>query len=357
VSVVSQVARATGAEVRPPGSEAERAAAGRLAAWLRARGDAAEVRPRRTRPQALAATGAGAAIAVAGSLLSVVSAPAAIACAVLGLLVIALEAAGLASPVRLLFPTREIADVYVPPRAGGEDAGGAARETARRAVVVCAGFGSPRLGLAFGSRLRRRSVRWWLPAAAVLVFAACVARASGAGGLWLGLGQLIPTVALLVALAAAIDAGLAGWGPGEAAAAAVAVAVHDELAARPPRTLVPALLLHGAARPRLEAAVVLEIRPGAGVRAGDARLAAATDRATAALGLSPRALPRPAREHIALGAASVRSESAGASGDARPGAGGVATGDLEAAVDLALAIVDAVDQAQPSSPAATASTP
>jgi hypothetical protein len=298
VSVLSQVARAVGEEVRPPGSEAERAAARRLVAWLRARGDAAEVRPRRARPQTLAATGVGAALGAAGSLLSVVSAQAGLACAAVGALVVTLEAAGVASPVRLLFPRREIADVYVAP----DDVG--------RALVVCAGFGSPRLGLG-------RVPRWWLLGAAALVLAACVARAADVGGLWLGLVQLVPTIVLLAAAAAAIDAGLAGWGPGEAAATAVAVAVHDELAARPPASLSPALLLYGAVRPRLEAAVVLEIRPGAGVTARDP----AVRRATEALGLPP---PRGGgrRGHVAVGAAGE-----------------------EAAVDLALAIADALDQA------------
>lgn len=298
MSVLSQVARAAGDEVRPPGSPAERAAAQRLAAWLRARGDAAEVRPRRARPQALAATGVGAGISAAGSLLSVVSVPAALACAALGALVVGLEAAGVASPVRLLFPAREIADVYVAP------------EEVSRALVVCAAFGSPRLGL---GRVPRR----WLLGAAVLVLAACAARAAGVSGLWLGVLQLLPTIVLLAAVAAAIDAALAGWGPGERAAVAVAVAVHDELAARPPRSLAPALLLYGAARPRLEAAVVLEIRPGAGVTARDP----AARRATDTLGLPPPRRGGP-RGHVAVGAA----------------------GD-EAAVDLALALADALDQA------------
>src|ERR1700742_1614555 len=122
VSVLSQVARAAGTEVRPPGSEAERAAAARLAGWLRARGDAAEGRPRRARPQARAAAGIGAALSAAGSLLSVVSIPAALACAAVGALVVALEAVGTASPARWLFPRRELADVFVAPRGGGEAA-------------------------------------------------------------------------------------------------------------------------------------------------------------------------------------------------------------------------------------------
>jgi hypothetical protein len=313
VSVVSQVARAAGTEVRPPGSEAERAAARRLAAWLRARGDAAELRPRRARPQALAATGISAALGAAGSLLSVVSAPVALACAAVGALVVALEAAGVASPARRVFPRRELTDVFVAPRVGD----GAA--LARRAVLICAPFGSPRLGLA-SARVER--ARWWLAGAAAAVLAACAARALGAGGLVLGAVQLVPTLALLAGAAAALDAGLAGWGPGEGVAAAVAAAVHDELAARPPRTLSPALLLYAGPRPRLSAAAVIEIRPGAGLRAGDARLAAAAARAAGALGVTPPALPRPPRGHVAVGA----------------------DGD-EAAVDLALAVADAVDQA------------
>jgi hypothetical protein len=320
VSVVSQVARAAGTEVRPPGSEAERAAAARLAGWLRARGDAAEVRPRRTWPQARAAAGLGAAVSAAGSLLSVVSLPAALACAAAGALVVALEAAGLASPARRLFPRRELADVFVAPRGDG----------AAGVLVVCAPFGSPRGGLALWRRLRP----WWVAGAAGAVLAACVARALGASGVWLGALQLVPTLVLLCAVTAALDAGLAGWGPGEAAAAAVAAAVHDELAARPPRTLVPALLLYAGPRPGLAAAAVIEVRPGAGLRGGDARTAAAARRAAEALGVAPPPFPRPPRAHVVVGAAGE-----------------------EAAVDLALAVADALDQAQASAPPTTASTP
>ena len=141
----------------------------------------------------------------------------------------------------------------------------------------------------------------------------------------------MPTVFLLVVATAALDAGLAGWGPGEATAGAVAVAVHDELAARPPATLSPALLLHGGARPRLEAALVLELRPGSGVSATNP----AVERATEALGLAP---PRRRGRAIVLGT------------DAE---------DPETIVDLALAVVDALDQsrAQASSPPTTATTP
>jgi hypothetical protein len=310
VSVVSQVARAAGTEVRPPGSEAERAAAQRLVAWLRARGDEAQARPRRARPQALAATGTAAAVAAAGSLLSVISAPAALGCAAVAALALALD-------VRWPFPLRELADVYVAP------------EGMEHALLVCAPFGSPRLGLAAG-----RINRWWLAGAAGAVVAACAARWLGAGGVLLGAAQLVPTLALLAGAAAALDAGLAGWGPGEAAAAAVAAAVHDELAARPPRALNPALLLYAGPRPRLAAAAVIEIRPGAGLRAGDARTASAATRAAGALGLTPPPLPRPPRGHVAVGA----------------------DGE-EAAVDLALAVADALDQAQTSSPRTTSSTP
>jgi hypothetical protein len=313
VSVVRQVARTAGSEPRPPGSDAEREAARRLAAWLRARGDAAEVRTRRVRPAALGATGVGAAVAAAGSLVSVASPAAGVAGAAAALVVLALEAAGLESPARLLFRQRAVADVVV----GGRD---------RPVLLVCAGFGSGRLG--WGAR--RRLGAWPVLVAAAVV-AACVARALGAAGVWLGAAQLVPTLFELVVATAALDAGLAGWGPGEATAAAVAVAVHDELAARPPATLEPALLLHGDGRPRLDAAVKLEVRPGAGVTARDP----AVERATEALGLPP---PRRRGGGIVIGT------------DAE---------DQETLVDLALAIVDALDQsrAQASSPPTTATTP
>jgi hypothetical protein len=252
-------------------------------------------------------------VAVAGSLLSVVSAPAALGCAAAGLLVLAMEAAGWESPARLLFRQRAVADVVVE---GGNGP----------VLLVCAGYGSRRRG--WGAQ---RQLGAWPALAALAVAAACVARALGVTGAWLGGAQLVPTIFLLVVATAALDAALAGWGPGEATAAAVAVAVHDELAARPPATLVPALLLHGGARPALNAPVVLELRPGSGVTAADP----AVERATEALGLPP---PRRRGRTIVLGT------------DAE---------DPEAIVDLALAVVDALDQsrAQASSPPTTATTP
>jgi hypothetical protein len=97
---------------------------------------------------------------------------------------------------------------------------------------------------------------------------------------------------------------------------------------------VPALLLYAGPRPRLAAAAVIEVRPGAGLRGGDARTAAAARRAAEALGVAPPPLPRPPRRHVVVGAAGE-----------------------EAAVDLALAVADALDQAQASAPPTTASTP
>jgi hypothetical protein len=285
VSVVRQVARAAGTDPLPPGSEAEREAARRLVEWLRARGDDAVVTPRRA---ALSVWGWGAAAAAVGSLASVASGWAGAAVAALGLAVIAAWSV----PGR-----RETRDIAVAP---GAD------------IVVVARYGSEREP----SPVRRE----WLAACAAVVIAAAAARARGVDGLALGAAQLVPTLALLAAAGAALDRALAGWpAPGEAAA--IAVAVHDELAARPPRTLSPGLLLHGRGLPRLRHAVVLEILPrGSGARASHPQLRAAAERAGEALAIEPTALPRPGRLTVRVGGA-----------------------DAERAIDVALAVVDALD--------------
>jgi hypothetical protein len=129
-------------------------------------------------------------------------------------------------------------------------------------------------------------------------------------------------VALLVAFAAAVDAALAGFAPDSGSGAAVAVALFDELRRRPPRSLAPSLLLfgagHAARRPRADG-VMLELAGGEGPptwSAGHPQLREAAARAAEALG------------HEGGGrAAGVR----------------IVGGPIEAALDLALGVIDALD--------------
>jgi hypothetical protein len=170
----------------------------------------------------------------------------------------------------------------------------------------------------------------WVAAALVLVAVCAGLRALDLDGLWLGLLQFVPTIALLGVLAAAGDAAVADSVPGGEAPAAVAVALHDELRRNPPDRLSPALLLHGALRAHLRrekpdrrATVLLELGPGSGYATSHPKLRAAAE----AAGAGTR----------------VR----------RPGIGrvptlwlGVDLADV-AALDRALACVDAVDAELP----------
>jgi hypothetical protein len=292
VSVAPLVARVLGRDARPPCSDAERRAAVRVQAWLQARGDDAAIRTVWLRPQRLAALGVACALGTAGSLVSVALPVAGVACAAVAA---AWLAVGVVPPP---FPRRATQDVVVAPRG---DAPGA--------LIVCARYDSPRRGFAargahLADRLRRPwlpGARGWLALAALAVAGASAARAAGADGLWLGALQLVPTVALLGAAALALDAGLAGWGPGDASAAA-AVGIYDELAQRPARNLSPALVLSGAGQhrsvrtlaPGRGRAVVLEVVAADGParwRTSHKQLRAAAQQA----GADRPLLPRPPR--------------------------------------------------------------
>jgi hypothetical protein len=195
---------------------------------------------------------------------------------------------------------------------------------------------------------------------AVVVAACAAARAAGVEGTGLGAVQLLPTLVLLGAGAAAVDAMAASWAPGandNAAGVAVALAVHEELSRRPPAGFAPALLLHGAGAPGPQAlrahlrgerlkpreALVLEIGPsGAGGPAWATRHTQVRDaarRASEALDATPRRGLRPPAgtgrlPAIALGA--VDAAGVAAVEDVDPAV-------LDAVVDLALAVVDALD--------------
>ena len=125
---------------------------------------------------------------------------------------LALEAAHRTSPLRLLLPRRATQVVLAGPAPGGQVD-----------LLLAARTDVPRRGWA--QRLARvRGGLWWLVAAALLVVAACAARVAGADGTLLGAVQLVPTVVLLAAVAAAWDEGVARRGDGAEEAAAVEAA-------------------------------------------------------------------------------------------------------------------------------------
>ena len=282
-------------------SDAERRAALWLHDELRSRGHEAWVETRWVRPQRFATVALGCALAVAGSLLATATAAAGLAVAVAGALVLALEAAGLVPP---LFPRRATQDVMTDTHEHGA------------ALVVVAAYDAPK------DRWQRvLRPRWGLVACGAAVAGAAGARVGGVDALWLGAVQLVPTVALLLAFAAAVDTALAGFASDSGSGAAVALALYDELRRDPPRSLAPSLLLYGAGhaarRPRIEG-VALELAGGDGPptwSAGHPQLRAAAERAADALG-----------------------------GEGGGRAAGVRIdGSMEGALDLALGIVDALD--------------
>jgi len=339
-------------------SDAERRAALWLHDELRARGHDAWVETRWVRPRRSAVLALGCLLAVTGGLLSTAVPVAGLAVAAAGALSLVVEAAGGLGPVRALFPRRATQHVLT----AAPDEG--------VVLVIAAAYDAPKRGLVLNDRWRarlRRLPRWALPACGVAVAAAAAARVAGVEAGWLGAVQLVPTIVLLVALVAATDVALSRSAPGAndtASGVAVAMALLDELAREPPRMVTPALLLVGAghAVPRTVAAhlrreglradrvVLLELGPcGAGRPAWTARhrqVQAAAERAAAALALDPPArAPRrpPARvPGIRIACLDERGVSPRAhQEDDTPEH--VETAATDAALDLALGVVDALD--------------
>jgi hypothetical protein len=209
-------------------------------------------------------------------------------------------------------------------------------------LVIAAAYDAPRRGLLLNDRWRRwlrRAPPGALPACAVAVVAAAGARVGGADGVAIGAVQLVPTLVLLAAMAGAADVALSDWAPGAndcASGVAVALALFDELTREPPRALAPMLLLVGAGhagpgalRSHLRAerlgadrVIVVELGPcGAGRpawRARHPRMEAAAERAAVAL-----ALADPAQRHDAPVDRVARSDGDGSAGQsARSGSDG-----------------------------------
>jgi hypothetical protein len=328
-------------------TDAERRAALWLHDDLRSRGHEAWVETRWVRPQAAPVLAIGCLLALGGGLLATAAPVPGLVAAALGTLSLAVERAGLLGPIRALFPRRATQHVLtaVPDRG--------------IPLVIAAAYDAPRRGLVLNDRWRALlRPRGALVACAGLVTATAAARVAGVDATWLGAAQLLPTVVLLVAVPAALDIALSGFSPGandNASGAAVALALHDELARRPPRALAPALLLAGAAHAvprtiarhlraeRLRRAVLLELGPcGAGQPAWAARhpqARAAAARAADALGARTGAR-RPEAAGVRVVCLDERGLTPRAHQEDDTDADRRA---MEAALDFALAVVDALD--------------
>jgi hypothetical protein len=298
-------------EARGPCTDAERRAAGWLHDELRAAGHEAWVETHWVRPQRALSLALHATVGVVASVVSITAPlPALIAAAVAALF-----------PLRWLFPRRATQNVLTVPEDDGV------------ALLICAPYAAPRG--AIGRRFVEGREHW--VAGALLLIAACAGlRLLDQEGLWLGLLQFVPTVFLLLVLAAAGDAAVSPYVSGGEAPASVAVTLYDELRRNPPGGLSPVLLLHGALRAHLRRekpdrrrTVVMMLGPSARLAfaSGHPRLRAAATRASEAVGGAERARRRVAARGLPALWIGVPPESATA----------------ETTLDFALACTDAVD--------------
>jgi hypothetical protein len=156
------------------------------------------------------------------------------------------------SPGRRLTPERASQNVVSSPPA----------EDGRVRLIVTANYDAGRAGLVYRDPLRRPVARvrqmaggrvpgWagWLVLICTALLATAVVRATGTTGSWIGIVQVIPTAALVLALALVLDLSTAAFSPAagdNASGTAVALALVRALDVAPPRRLGVELVLQGA---------------------------------------------------------------------------------------------------------------
>ena len=301
-------------EARGPCTDAERRAAGWLHDELRAAGHEAWVETHWVRPQWALSVALHATVGVVASVLAISAPLPALIAAGAAALSMAVEAAGFPGVLRLLFPRRATQNVLTV-----ADGDAAADAPSGVTLLICAPYAAPPGGLGARFLAGRQA---WVAGALALVAACAGLRLLDQDGLWLGLLQFVPTLALLLALAAAGDAAVSSPAADGETPPAVAVALHDQLRRDPPDRLSPALLLHGALRAHLRRerpdrrrTIVLRLEPGDGCASAHPQLRAAAE----AAGGTPRRARRTRLPTLRVGASDER------------------------ALGFALACVDAVD--------------
>jgi len=285
-------------EARGPCTDAERRAAGWLHDQLRGEGHEAWVETHWVRPQWALSVALHATVGVVASVVAISAPLPALIAAGVAALSMAVEAAGLPGVLRLLFPRRATQNVLTVAEA--DSAAG------RVTLLICAPYAAPPGGLGARFVAGRRA---WVAGALALVTACAGLRLLDQDGLWVGLLQFVPTLALLLALAAAGDAAVSSPAADGETPPAVAVALHDELRRHPPDRLSPALLLHGALRAHLRRerpdrrrTIVLQLKPGDGCASAHPQLRAAA----AAAGGTPRRARRTPLPTLRIGASDER---------------------------------------------------
>ncbi|HEX3688180.1 MAG TPA: M28 family peptidase [Solirubrobacteraceae bacterium] len=248
-------------ERRGAGTDAERRAAVWLAGQLRGGRRRATLQTFWCRPNWALAHAWHTLAAIVGSLLAVHHGFLGGAVTLGALLCVIADSLTGSSPGRRL--TRERASQNVVSHAAARPAAGAESDAPPRVhLIVTANYDAARTGLVYRNwlrvpvaRLRRLtgplSPGWtgWLVIAMAWLVAVAVLRHGGSDGTPIGVAQLIPTAALVLALALLLD--LAGAPSGPAAGdngtgAGVAIALVRALDAAPPRRLDVELVLQGA---------------------------------------------------------------------------------------------------------------
>lgn len=247
-------------ENRGAGSDAERRAAIELASVL----DRERIVGRREtvlepfwcRPNWALTHAWHAALGLAGSLVATTSARVGGAMVLVALLSLLADALTGVSLGRRLTPERASQNVI------SEGSPGPGDEHNRVRLVITANYDAGRTGLLYRDRVRRavaalanasgrRAPGWlgWLTIALGWVLAVAIVRVAGHKGTALGAAQLIPTVGLVLALAALLELATAGWGPAandNASGVGAAIALVRALDAAAPRRLAVDLVLQGA---------------------------------------------------------------------------------------------------------------
>lgn len=247
------VAQLTAITPRGATSDGERRAAVWLRDALRERGRDASLQTIWVRPRWELALALGAALALAGSLLSIWRAPIGLALLAAATLALVGELSGRGRALRRLWPARATQNVVC--RSPGRDA-------AAVRLIVTANIDAGRAGSIYADRWtglegRMRSVARghlssppaWIAAIAVALTALAAARTAGATGGVLAPAQFALSLALVVAIAALADIALSEPAAGanaNASGVAVALALAEALDHATLTRLVPELVLTGA---------------------------------------------------------------------------------------------------------------
>jgi hypothetical protein len=247
------VASLTGFAARGAGTDAERRAARWLCSELEATGRDARVEPFWCRPNWALAHAWHVLLALAGGLLSVSSAQ------IGGVLIVA----ALVSLLSDAFSGRSLGRLLTPERASQNVVSVAADDEPRVRLLITANYDAGRTGLSYRDTMRAPFAslkRWfaeapalgwlgWLTIAFAWLLVVAIIRLGEQRSTPLGIAELPPTVALVLALALLLEIATSHFGPAandNASGVAVATALVRALGAAPPRALAVELVLQGA---------------------------------------------------------------------------------------------------------------